>query len=345
MRKITKLFISKAQSIDQKAMTAKFKISDAQTDRMGEIVDQKSWDFKNYMENPLLLWGHDPSQPEYVLGQTLSLAYDEKEDATYAEVRFDTDINPKAELIFNQVARGTLRAVSVGMIVHSEDSEKDTTILKDCELLEISVVPIPANPRAIALAFTEGSISSKDARFMAESMEKELKLLSKELNNDTKETVMNKVKKIAEQVKDATSNVTASSDLSDDDSKFLQGVLANLAEIDSHIDAADELIDQAQADLAAFLGVENPDPADDDDDDSSDDEAEDEGDEETAPQKSFKKPAKKDLANGGSDDQSGADDKDGDEDSIDEDTELTEEQQKAFEAEFEKSLAEMQVTK
>ena len=83
MRKVTKLFISKAQSIDEKAMTATFKISDAQTDRMGEIVDQKSWNFTNYMENPLLLWGHDPSQPEYVLGQTLELAYDEKTDSTY----------------------------------------------------------------------------------------------------------------------------------------------------------------------------------------------------------------------------------------------------------------------
>ena len=55
MRKITKLFTTKAQSINDETKTIRFKISDNQTDRMGEIVDQESWDFKNYMNNPVVL--------------------------------------------------------------------------------------------------------------------------------------------------------------------------------------------------------------------------------------------------------------------------------------------------
>lgn len=353
MRKITKLFVSKAQSIDEKNMTATFKISDAQTDRMGEIVDQKSWDFKNYMLNPILLWGHDPSQPENVLGSTLELSYDEKEDATFATVKFDRDINSKADLIFNQVARGTLRTVSVGMIVHSEDSEKDTTILKDCELLEISVVPIPANPRAVALAFTEGSISKKDALFMKESMEKELMLLQSELTNDKKDVVMSKVAK----VKAAIAKKAAAGDLSDDDTKFLTDLLAAINDVDTHIDAADQGIDAVLVSLSDFLGVTNPDE-DAADDDDADENADDEGDDgDTPPAKSTTAPKKKSKANGGTDgDQSGADDKDGDEDeenaddkdddtAVDDDTELTPEQQKEFDEAFEKELSELQVTK
>lgn len=347
MRKVTKLFVSKAQSIDEKNMTATFKISDAQTDRMGEIVDQKSWNFNNYMLNPVLLWGHDPSQPENVLGTTLELTYDDKEDATFAKVSFDRDINAKADLIFQQVARGTLRTVSVGMIVHSEDSEKDQTILKDCELLEISVVPIPANPRAIALAFTEGSISKKDALFMKESMEKELMLLQSELNNDKKELVMNKVAK----VKAAISKKAAAGDLSDDDTKFLTDLLSAINDIDTHIDAADAGIDQVLVSLSDFLGVDNPDTdAGDDSDDADAAGADDEGDDTTTPPaKSTVIPKKKSKANGGTDgDQSGADDDDkGDEDEgeVSDDTELTEDQQKEFDEAYEKSLSELQVTK
>jgi HK97 family phage prohead protease len=349
MRKVTKLFVSKAQSIDEKNMTATFKISDAQTDRMGEIVDQKSWNFNNYMLNPILLWGHDPSQPENVLGSTTELSYDEKEDATFATVKFDRDINTKADLIFNQVARGTLRTVSVGMIVHSEDSEKDQTILKDCELLEISIVPIPANPRAIALAFTEGSISKKDALFMKESMEKELTLLQSELSNDKKRVVMNKVAK----VKQAIAKKAAAGDLSDDDTKFLTDLLSAINDVDTHIDAADMGIDAVLVSLSDFLGVTNPDEDAADDSDSADG-ADDEGDDATPPAKSTTIPKKKSKANGGTDgDQSGADEDDkgdgeddaDDEDEITDDTELTEDQQKEFDEAYEKSLAELQVTK
>jgi HK97 family phage prohead protease len=350
MRKVTKLFISKAQSIDEKAMTAKFKISDGLPDRMGEIVDQKSWNFDAYMANPLLLWGHDPSQPENVLGNGLELAYDEKEDATFATVRFDKDINPKAELIFNQVARGTLRAVSVGMIVHSEENEKDQVILKDCELLEISVVPIPANPRAIALAFAEGTMSEKDAKFLMESMEREVKHLQKEFNSDTKETVMSKLPKVAKAVKKIKA-VQPSADLSDDDTKFLADLLDRCNQVDVAIDTADALIDQILVDLSAFLGVDNPDE-DAQTDDPEDDPAAggDGGDDEDTepPAKGATIPKKKSTkANGGESDQPGAEDDGADEedeaDSVDEDTELTPEQQKEFEEELDKNLTELNV--
>lgn len=313
MRKVTKLFISKAQSIDEKNMTATFKISDGQADRMGEIVDQKSWNFKSYMENPILLWGHDPSSPENVLGTALSLEYDDKADATFATVKFDKDINSKAELIFNQVARGTLRAVSVGMIVHAEDKQGETPVLKDCELLEISVVPIPANPRAVALAYTEGSISRKDATFLKDSMEKEIELLQKELDNDTKELSMDELTKA---IADLTTAVTA------------QGQV--LASIDENVKKMVD--DEAAEDGAEGDGEDAADGGADDSTENPD----------GTPKKGAKVPKKKSEANDGSNDQSGAENED-DEAGVDEDTELTEEQQKEFDAAFTKELADLQV--
>src|ERR1700728_4339313 len=137
MRRITKLFNTKATSIDSTAKTVTFTISDNQPDRMHEIVDQKTWNFKDYMKNPIVLFGHDPSQPENVLGTAQSLEIAKDGNSSLASLKFDTDINPKADLVFNQVIAGTLRCVSVGFINHSEEMENDTPVLKDNDLLEI----------------------------------------------------------------------------------------------------------------------------------------------------------------------------------------------------------------
>ncbi len=195
MRKVIKLFNTKATSIDEANHTATFKISDNQIDRMGEIVDQKSWDFKNYLNNPIVLWGHDPSDPENVLGQTKSLDVSKDGSFTTATAQFDVDINSKAALIWNQIKRGTLRCVSVGFWPHTEEMQEDTPVLKDNELLEWSIVPIPANPRAVALDFKAGILSRKDAEWLIDGMTKEIDYLNevmKQSTNDDEDTSMDK---------------------------------------------------------------------------------------------------------------------------------------------------------
>lgn len=187
MRRITKLFNTKATSINEDTKTVTFVISDNQVDRYGEVVDQKSWNFKEYLKNPIVLWGHDPSEPENVLGTGASLKTAKDGSITTADITFDTAINPKADLVFNQVKIGTLRTVSVGFINHSEETENDTPILKDNDLLEISVVPIPANPRAIALSLKDGSLNTKDAKWLMDGMRKEADLLDAQIKEQTNE--------------------------------------------------------------------------------------------------------------------------------------------------------------
>ena len=184
MRRITKLFNTKATSINEATKTVTFRISDNKPDRMGEIVDQKSWVFKSYMKNPIVLWGHDPSEPENVLGTAATLSVADNGAHTDADITFDTSINPKAELVFNQIKAGTLKTVSVGFINHSEEYKDDIPVLKDNELLEISVVPIPANPRAIALSLKEGTLSRKDAKWLIDGMRSEAELLEKQLEEE-----------------------------------------------------------------------------------------------------------------------------------------------------------------
>ena len=68
--------------------------------------------------------------------------------------------------------KGTLHCVSAGFIPHTIEWLDDTPVLKDCELLEISLVPIPANPRAIALEYKSGAFSKRDADWLLDSMRK-----------------------------------------------------------------------------------------------------------------------------------------------------------------------------
>src|SRR5213595_2406401 len=61
-RRLTKLLNTSIKSIDEENRRITFCFSDNAEDRMGEVVDQASWQTSNYMANPLILWGHNPDE-------------------------------------------------------------------------------------------------------------------------------------------------------------------------------------------------------------------------------------------------------------------------------------------
>lgn len=305
MRRITKIFQSKATSIDDSAKTIRFKISDNQTDRMGERVDQTSWNFNNYLSNPIVLWGHDPSQPENVLGQTTELSVSPDGSATYATMRFDDDINPQASLVWKQLLRGTIRAVSVGFINHSEEMDNDTPVLKDNELLEISVVPIPANARAVALSLKEGTLSTKDAKWLMDSMRKEAAFIEEQM-------------KQSEQVHKEKS-------MTDEQAQALIDGMAKLT----------EKVDALTTENAALKEqVEALKPAEETDEEKAAREAAEQEAAKKAEEEEAARKAEEEAAKSGKDDQGGAADE------FDEDAELTPELQAEIDAAIEAELVE-----
>lgn len=216
-QKVYKFFKTKALSVDESNKTIKFRISDNKPDRMGEIVDQESWDLSYYSTNPIVLWGHDPSEPENVLGQGASIETSLDGSETWATLALDDDINPKAALVWKQLLKGTLRCVSVGFIPHTQDTEDDMPVLKDNELLEISIVPIPANPRAVALSYKAGEVTEKDAKWLMESMRKEADLLEaevavkqekKSMTEEQAQALLDGMSKLAEKVEAQNAEIT-----------------------------------------------------------------------------------------------------------------------------------------
>ncbi|WP_254071166.1 MULTISPECIES: HK97 family phage prohead protease [unclassified Rathayibacter] len=159
-KKINKLFNINLKSVDAEKRTVTFVFSDDSVDRYGEKVDQKPWDVAHYKNNPVVLWGHDPSEPENILGTAVDIQLDQS-GKSLLTAQFDTaEINPKADLIYRQVKAGTLRTVSEGFIPHTMEFENDVPVLKDNELLEVSVVAIPANRNALALSFRSGALDT-----------------------------------------------------------------------------------------------------------------------------------------------------------------------------------------
>ncbi|NOU33328.1 MAG: hypothetical protein HOO96_35980 [Polyangiaceae bacterium] len=130
--------------------------STAAVDSYGEIVEQV-WKLERYMANPVVLFGHQSR--ELPIGRSTFVGV--RGGQLECTVRFASpEANPKAEQVWQLVKEDVLRAVSVGFMPGSVRYEKrggeDVAVLSDNELHEISIVPIPANPEALAKMRAKG---------------------------------------------------------------------------------------------------------------------------------------------------------------------------------------------
>lgn len=139
------------KGIAQKADNGKYRVlaSTSAIDRQGDSVDQAGWDLKNFLSNPVILWAHNYSE------LPVAKATDIKITDAGLECEFEfasAEGNPKAQQVKTLFEEGFLNAVSVGFI---PKERKGNSITKS-ELLEISIVPVPANQEALRLAMSKG---------------------------------------------------------------------------------------------------------------------------------------------------------------------------------------------
>lgn len=113
-------------------------------DRTGDIIPMPAWNkaLENYLKNPIILAYHEHESP---VGRMVDHRVDEQ--GLWVKAR----ISAAAEDVFNLVKDGVLTAFSVGFIIKDAmyDSVTDLFIIKELELLEISVVSVPANQDSI----------------------------------------------------------------------------------------------------------------------------------------------------------------------------------------------------
>lgn len=134
--------------------------TDFSVDRDGERIDPNGWDFKNFQKNPVLLFAHD--YREAPVGKVLDLRKDG--NRVLFKAQFAVDISERAREIFELYKAKFMNAFSVGFIPREwkdedgKDGKRVRTFTR-AELLEISAVPVPANPNAIVMARSAKSFS------------------------------------------------------------------------------------------------------------------------------------------------------------------------------------------
>src|SRR5215471_17345227 len=157
------------KAVDSKARTIRFVASDESVDRYGDIIRASGWQLDNFRNNPVLLFAHDSRQPP--VGQVPSI------EVVGTELIADCLFRPEGDSqlsddVWRAVEGGFLRAASVGFtptgpINELVDSAGNWTGYEftSQELLELSVVPVPANPQALAVAKSLG-IADATARLL-----------------------------------------------------------------------------------------------------------------------------------------------------------------------------------
>lgn len=114
-------------------------------DRMGDIIQEEAWNkggLSNFKKNPVILAYHNHSRP---IGLATELSVDPH------GLKITAKISKKISEISDLISEGILKAFSVGFRLKEADydSTTDTFFITDLELLEVSVVSVPANADSV----------------------------------------------------------------------------------------------------------------------------------------------------------------------------------------------------
>jgi HK97 family phage prohead protease len=141
---------------DSRSLT--FIISTASVDRMGDTIAVDGWKLDAFRKNPVVLWAHDST--------SLPVAKATKVWIEQGRLMANAEFTPSGiarfnDTVFDMLKAGFLNATSVGFAplkyAFTDDPQRRFGIdFMEQELLEFSVVPVPANAEALIQARSAG---------------------------------------------------------------------------------------------------------------------------------------------------------------------------------------------
>jgi len=148
-QKIIKYSTEKAQKTEDDRVL-RFIGSDKKIDRDGDIVD--GWKLTEYKKNPVVLFSHNYYEAPVAKTKKVFM----KDDILYFDIEFpEASVSAIGDSLYKLYKGGFMNATSIGFIPDYDKIEYPRTkggpsrIMKDVNLLEISLVSVPANPRAL----------------------------------------------------------------------------------------------------------------------------------------------------------------------------------------------------
>jgi len=154
---------------------ARFIASTSDEDRQGDTINQDGWELRDFRKNPVLLFGHD--------SRSLPIGKVEDIDVKDGKLMADTvgvpeGVHDMADKVWSMVKSGFLNAVSVGFRAldyeprFGDDGEWLGFHFLSQELLELSIVPVPANAGAIMVARCYGADKNQISEMFSENVDK-----------------------------------------------------------------------------------------------------------------------------------------------------------------------------
>ena len=139
--------------------------STAGIDRDGESIDPTAWDLKQFKKNPVILPQHDYRKPAIGKAKDVKMV----DGKLTFKIEFPEDgVNPEADIYRKLYKSGFMNASSVGFIgkewVDGDGKKSPFRKFTKVELLELSLVSIPANPEAITQA--KAFLSEAEVKFL-----------------------------------------------------------------------------------------------------------------------------------------------------------------------------------
>jgi len=144
-------------------------------DRYGDVVPSYAWNeaaLENFRKNPIILAFHNHSEP---IGTAVDISPDEN------GLKLTAKISSAAGKVYQLIKEGVLKAFSIGFYVKDADydSATDIFVIKALELLEVSVVSVPANQDSL-FDLAKSFNSKKELIEFKKSFLKEELLMDKE---------------------------------------------------------------------------------------------------------------------------------------------------------------------
>lgn len=204
-----------------------FVLSDDTLDRYGDIIDAKGWDLRNFKKNPIALFGHSGSFP---IGNWTNVRVEgNKLIATLKLAAKGT--SDRIDELINLVEQDILRAVSVGFRpLESEPIDPKKPYggqrYTKQELLETSLVSVPANPSALALAKSlnisdetlvlafgeQADVKRRDLSATGEQAASNASDVTRSREDRTPNPKEPKMKTLSQRIEDAKADLTAKRD-------------------------------------------------------------------------------------------------------------------------------------
>ena len=148
---------SVVRSVEPGPRTRRFCFSDGSQDRMGDKIAVKGWELSEFRSSPVCLYAHDSST--LPVGKVVNIFV--SGDRLMGDIRFaPPEVYEFADTVFKLVDSGFINSVSVGFLPLEFEFADDRIGINFIRqtLLEISIVPVPANAHALieAKAWSRG---------------------------------------------------------------------------------------------------------------------------------------------------------------------------------------------